>query len=447
MFNLSKRLRLFICNVPSCEIKSRHPEKNKIRKSIKISFWENFFAAGMGGVMQDYIVPYALALKATTKQIGLLSSLSYLCASLVQLKSADFTDKQFSRRSLILFSTFMHAVMIMPILLIPYFIKSNQIFWLILFNMLFVGFNTLGQGAFVSLLNDYTPANRRGSFFGWRGKIGGLVSVSFSLLAGLIMQFFKNDIIRGVGIILIIAMLARFLSWYCLTKMYDPPFHRQEGSYFSFLDFIKRARESNFARFVFFIAGMSFAINIAGPFFAVFMLKDMHFSYITYVLIVTVTNIVSLVLGARWGRLADKIGNVRVMQFTAWFIITFPFLWIVCHHPLYLMALQLVGGFAYSGFNLAAGNFVYDATTPAKRIRCFSYFNVINSASVSVGALLGGYLAMHCPRIFGYQLLFVFMVSGICRLIIVSFFSFKIKEVRRVEAIAGTDIVKNILFS
>ena len=251
--------------------------------------------------------------------------------------------------------------------------------------------------------------------------------------------------IFGFWIILTLAMTARFISWYFLTKMYEPKFKHSQSNYFSFLEFLKRARESNFARFVFFVSGLNFCVNIAAPFFAVFMLRDLKFSYLTYTLVIIPVTITTLLLIHRWGRLADRIGNVKVLKFTSLFIAVLPFLWIIYRHPAYLIFVQVLGGFAWSGFNLCATNFIFDSVSAPKRTRCFSYFNALNGFGISMGAILGGYLAAHLPELFGYQLLFLFMVSGILRFLIILFFSPKIKEVRKVEDARTQDILGLLL--
>lgn len=418
---------------------------SKIKKSLFASFWDGVFAFVMFGFTQDYLTPYALALKANVKEIGLLSSLPNFAASIVHLKSADLAERLSSRKRIILISVFLQALTILPIILIPYFIRNNHSIFLILFVMLFAGFGAVSASPWASLMSDYIPPNKRGEYFGWRNRILLLVAVGCSLLAGLILQIYKSDVLFGFWIILTLACLARFVSWYFLTIMYEPKFKHSHSNYFSFWDFLKKARESNFAKFVFFVSGLNFSVNIAAPFFAVFMLRDLRFSYLTYTFVVIPVTLTTLLLIRKWGRLADKIGNIRILKFTSLFIASLPFLWIICHHPLYLIFIQLLAGFAWSGFNLCAINFIFDSASSPKRTRCFSYFNAVNGFCISLGALLGGYLATHSPRLFGYKILSVFMISGILRFLMIIFFSPKIKEVRHVQMVNTNGILTQLL--
>lgn len=416
---------------------------NKIKKSLKYSFWDGVFASVMIGLTQDYITPYALALKASLRQVGLLSALPNLCASLVQLKSADLTEKLASRKRLILLSVFIQAFMILPIILIPHIIKINQAAFLIFLAMLFIGFGAISLGPWASLMSDYIPSNKRGHYFGWRNKILGMVAVGSSLFAGFILQTHKQNVLFGFWIILNLAMAARFISWYFLTRQYEPKFSHNIENHFTFLDFVKRAKESNFVKFVFFVAGLNFSVNLAAPFFTVFMLRDLKFGYFTYTVVMIPVVLTSLLLIDRWGRLADRIGNYRIVKFCSFFIASLPLFWIIYRHPAYLIFVQILGGFAWSGFNLCAVNFVFDSVSGPKRTRCLSYLNVINGFGISLGAIIGGYLAGHMPELLGYKLLSLFLFSSVMRFLIIFTFTPKIKEIRKpVEPLKASRMLK-----
>jgi len=418
---------------------------NKIKKSLVASFWDGIFSACSSGLITDYVTPYALVLKATIRQIGFLSAIPFLASSIVQLVSADIAEKLKSRKKAIVIFVFAHTLMFVPIMLIPYLFASQAVLFLIVFMTLYTGFSTLVSPIWVGLMTEYIPTRKRGSYFGWRNKIVSIVVIAASLSAGLILQHFRNEPLRGFLIILILAFAARLISWYFLTRMYEPRFIVDKSAYFSIIDFIKNIRHSNFARFVLFVSGMQFCVNLASPFFSVFMLKDLRFNYLTYTIIVTAVTATQIFTIGRWGRCADRIGNLKVLKFTAVIIAGLPLWWIINRHPAYLLVAQVVSGFAWSGFNLCTGNFVYDATTPAKRIRCFGYLSVFVGLAICFGGILGGHLAHVVPAIFGYKLLSLFFISSILRFLVVFFLARTIKEVRPVETMHTGDIVLSIV--
>ena len=415
-------------------------EKGKIKQSLKNSFLDGAFCSAMLGFTDQYITPFAIALKATSAQIGMLVAFPSLIASLIQLKSADVTEHLKSRMRIIRIFVFFHAFMFLPILLIPVLFEANRALWLILFVTMAASFNAFPGPAWVSLMSDHIPARSRGRYFGWRNRLLGIITVLCAFIAGFILNLFGKEKLYGFMVIVGLAFVSRFVSWYFLSKMYEPPIKVTREHYFSFWDFIRRTRESNFAKFVIYVASISFAQNISGPFFAVYMLRDLNLSYVTYTVIVTSSTIATLLTMGIWGRHADMVGNIKVIRFTSSFIPAIPALWLLSQNIAYLIVIQLFAGFVWAGFNLSIFNFVYDAVIPEKRTRCVSYFNVINGTAICCGALLGGFLAKALPPIFGYRLLTLFLLSGILRAVFAATILPTIKEVRRVEKISSLDL-------
>jgi MFS family permease len=99
----------------------------------------------------------------------------------------------------------------------------------------------------------------------------------------------------------------------------------------------------------------------------------------------------------------------------------------------------------WAGFNLCVVNFIYDAVTPQKRVRCIAYFNALTSLALCLGALAGGYLVNVLPNLLGYKILSLFLVSGLLRLTIVFLFSAKIKEVRSSEKMNNQDLFYSVI--
>ncbi len=415
-------------------------KKGRLRQSLRNSFLDGAFCSVMSGFIDQYITPFAVALKATSSQIGMLAAFPSLVSSLTQLKSADVTEHLKSRVKIITIFVFFHAFMYIPILLIPFIFKANRALWLILFVTLMASFNAFPGPAWMSLMADHIPYKSRGKYFGWRNRLLGMITVTCAFLAGFILNAFGKDKLIGFTIIIGVGCAARFVSWYYLSKMYDPPMKVTKEHYFTFFDFIKRGRESNFGKFVLYVASMSFAVNMASPFFAVYMLRDLNINYATYTAVMIASTISTLLTMGIWGRHADLVGNMKVIQLTSLFIPIIPFMWFFSHNVGYMILLQFFSGFIWAGYGLSVFNFIYDVVTPEKRIRCASYLNVINGLAVCIGALIGGFLAKNLPPIFGYRLFTLFLISGVLRAIFVIAFLPLIKEVRRVEKISSLDL-------
>ena len=142
-----------------------------------------------------------------------------------------------------------------------------------------------------------------------------------------------------------------------------------------------------------------------------------------------------------WGRRADRAGNIKVIGITSILLPFVPLLWLASHNVYYLFVANLFSGFAWSGFNLASVNFVYDASEPASRTKQIAVFNSFTGLAVCIGSLIGGYMAPHLPHLLGYNLLTLFTISGAARGLVVIILLRSIFEVRRVPEMDTMDLL------
>lgn len=389
----------------------------------------------MIGVSETYLIPYAIALGATSFEVAFLASIPALIAALVQVRSASVTQFIGSRTRLINYMVFFHALSWVPIIFIPYFMslfgKSITIPWILLLAVtLFMSLGVFAVPVWQSLMSDYIPLNQRGKYFGWRNRLQGILTVSVSISAGLVLNHFGKDSVSGFIIIFTFAMVSRLFSWFCLTQMVEPFRHTTHDEYFSFIDFLKRMRTSNFARFVLLVSGISFSVNISGPLLNVFLLKDLHLSYAAFMFVVTTAAFSGFMFQSLWGSYADRFGNIQALKLSGWGIAVVPIFWLISHNLVYLFFVQMFAGFFWGGFNLLILNYMMEVLSPEKKIRAISYFNVMNTTAIFLGAALGGLIINHLPRLFGYSFLTLFLISCACRLSAVTFLGSRVKETR-----------------
>lgn len=419
--------------------------KASVKKSLRVSTYDGICASVMIGFTQDYFIPFLLVLGGTAKQVALLTALPNFFASIIQIKTADFAVRLKSRKKVFLIFVFLQTLTILPMAFIA-FLNSSQIVLYITAVVCFTICGAFSLPAWSSLMADYIEHDKRGAYFGWRNKITGFVMMGAAFVAGCVLHGMKNvNVFFGFGVIFIFAFIFRLISWYFLMQMYELPVESKKESYFSFFDFISRLKTSNFAKFVMFGSMMTFSVNIAAPYFSVFMLRDLKFSYLLYTVVTVSATLTIYALINRWGRHADHIGNLKVIKFTAPCIAIVPLLWIFNRHPLFLIVTQICSGFAWAGFNIATNNFIYDAVSPEKRTRCIAYFNMFNGLALCFGALVGGFLLQYLPPLCGYKLLTLFLISSLLRIIVSLVIPQKLKEVRPVKHVDHDDLFLSVI--
>jgi MFS family permease len=415
-----------------------------VKESLRASFKDGIFAALMSGVTDHYATPLALFLGATVLQVGFVSALPNLLSSLSQFFAVRVIYWVGGRLKLLVRLVFSQASLFVGIAVLAASDVPSRVEWFLVLLSLAALCGGLAGPAWGSLMSDYIPARKRGHYFGWRNSVLGAVGVGSVCGAGVLLDLFRQLGYGGGFVVLFcLAALARFGSAYFIKQMDEPPHKKDPASDFTFLMFIARFRESNFLKFVTFAAALNFASFLAAPFFAVFMLRDLQLDYLTYMALHVSSALVTLVALPLWGRHGDLVGNVRVLRLSSFFAALIPFFWLLSHNPVYLMLVQMWAGFAWSGVTLSTGNFIYDAVTPQKRVRCIAYFNVINGVAVFLGSATGGWLASRLPPLFGYQLIGLFVLSGFCRLLVYVALSARFQEVRRAREVS----IRELFFS
>jgi len=314
-----------------------------------------------------------------------LSSFTCLLGPLSQLAGTKLMEK-YSRKKIIVTAVALNGLMWFPILFLSLFFWKNLFTQylpviLIIFYSIYAIFGSLGSPAWFSLLGDIVPENHRGKYFGIRNKICGIVALLTMLAGAFVLDYYKTRgyLLLIFSIFFFIAGISRLISAYLFTKHYYPKLKLEKGYYFSLFQFIKKAPENNFGRFTIYVSLLTLAVNIAGPFFTVYMLKDLGFSYITFILVNASASVFSLLTMTVWGKLSDMYGNREMLKFGSILVSLIPILWILSKNPIYLIFIpQLVSGIGWAAFNLAASNFIYDSVTPQRRGICVAYYNLLN---------------------------------------------------------------------
>lgn len=378
----------------------------------------------MRGAGESYFSAYALYLNATAGQVGLLATLPALLGSFAQLVAAWWAERRGQRLPLIVAGLAAQGLLWVPVILFPLLCPQHAVAILLVALTFYYGANHFANPLWHSLMGDLVPEDMRGRYFGERSRLMNLANFVALVSAGLVLRFAKmhGDTGAGFATIFAIAMGARALSVYKVRKVVERALPAGRLSLHP-RSLWRELKGSQFARFGVFTAVMSFSAGIAGPFYAVYMLRDLHFSYVQFMAtqaIVVVSQVGTLLL---WGRIADRFGNRFVLAITGSIIPVTPLLWLLTTQFGAILLIQLLNGIAWAGFNLSAGNFVYDAVPRERRSLYNAIHNVLTAFALVAGASLGGFLESHVAptiRVFGFGLgnsfLWIFLISGLARL-------------------------------
>lgn len=360
-------------------------------RSLEASLKDVAAYGQMVGFGETYFSAYAVWLGASSPLVGLLGTIPPFVGACLQPLAARLVDRTGRRKLFYMTGAALQGLTFLPIgasVLLPPSAAYPLLLGCVVLYFAGVHFAT---PAWNSVMGDLVPAEQRGRYFGLRGTVMVVSQWLATVVAGVGLEIFRRGGREATGFLMIFgsALAARLLSVFYLGRMKEPAYARPvrvEG----FLSFLAGARRSNFGRFTLFVAAMNFSVAVSGPYFAVYMLRDLKFTYVEFMIshaILVVTQILAL---PRWGRVGDRAGNRLILAVTAFGVTLIPFVWLFAASPWIVWGAQALAGAIWSGFNLAAGNFLLDALPQEKRTAGVAHFNL----TVGVGVLLGGLLGI-----------------------------------------------------
>jgi hypothetical protein len=381
-----------------------------------------------------YQSPSVIATGADAQGVALLSTMTNLVLSVLLIKVPSLVEGKQSlmKRTTIIIAT-ASALTWLPIVFVMLLFRAVNPLLLTALWIVSLVPTTLLFPLRDNWLASLVPAEKMGHYLSWRSVIAGVCYLGTFYLMGYVLN---RSVIRGVpesatvagnpvlarsyAFVLAVAFLASASSVVLYFWVRPPAMPKtvETKSSLSFVAFLKNARKSHLGTFIFFVSVYTFAVNLAGPLFASYMLQDLKFSMMTFTAIVSCEYIARIISLTFWGRMVDKVGSLKVLNNVTYFIPFIPVMWLFSSHFAYLCGVQMLSGTVWAAFDLSVQTFIYKATPPDQRLRYIVYHRSLTSFSAAIGTLTGAFLLNYMFRIFGSQILALFLVSGVLRMVV-----------------------------
>ena len=351
-----------------------------------------------------FLVAFALKLGASNFQIGLLAAIGPL-AQLLQLPGTLLVERLRRRRVITVVAAGLARSCWVVIALSP-FLFAKEVGLPVLLGSLVVS-SALGAVAgcsYNSWLRDLVPQDTMGSFFARRLRWMMGAGIVLSLVAAGYLDFwrkrFGEEGLTGYTILFLVGLAAGLLGLVIMSRIPEPPM-APVGEKQSLVRLLaKPFKDQNFRRLMWFLSAWSFALNLAGPFFMVYMLQRLGLSMSIVIGLSVVSQVMNFAFLRLWGRYTDRFSNKSVLlicgpllvfSILAWTFTTMPekhFLTM----PL-LVAIHAVMGVASSGLALATGNIGLKLAPKGEATVYLATNTIISSFAAGVAPILGGKFA------------------------------------------------------
>lgn len=377
--------------------------ESQLHRGLRSLLYDGMCSQVMGTLTGGaFLVAFALLLGASNTVIGLIAAVGPL-AQILQIPAIYLVEKVRLRKVLVVSSSFLSRLFWLVIAGLPWFAPESvrvPMFMAALF--LYFGLGAVSGCAFNSWMRDLIPEGIMGRYFARRLAISIALGAGLSLMAGIGVDYYEKIGEKAIGaysILFVFGAAAGLLGVYSLSRIPEPRMApAQPQGLWQLLT--EPFRDYNFRRLVLFLGSWNFAVNMAGPFFVVYMLRRLDMS-MTWIMVLAVGGqFVNVAFLRIWGTLADRFTNKSVLSVSGplfilviaiWPFTTLPDRWVLTI-PL-LVAIHVLSGISTAGVTLATGNIALKLAPRGKATAFLATNALVSGLAATVAPILGGIFA------------------------------------------------------
>lgn len=368
--------------------------------------WQALCGSGAEGLASGgLLAAFALLLGASNFQIGIMTAVPFVVQPLQIL--AVVAVERWRRRKAVAVTAYLVAfVTWIPVACIPFVIDlpSPAAVALLLVCMGLRGTaNAFLNSSWSGWLRDLVPENMAGTFFAQRMRTASTAAAVSAIVGALYVDWWKG---AGLGAeihgysyaMLFGGVILGFAAVAFMARIPEPQMLAPEGPSPSLSSTLGAPlRDQDFRGLLYFLFGRNFVINLAVPFFTVYMLTKLGLA-LTWVVGLGVLSQLSSVLFLRvWGPLVDTHGSKVILSLTTSlsFLVVLGWIFVAMPDPHVLtmpllVVLHTLIGVANAGINISSMTI---RMKMAPRNQSTAYLTAASLAAnlgAGIGPLLGG---------------------------------------------------------
>ncbi len=360
--------------------------------------WASLTGAFYSGVI---LVAFALALGANPMQIGLLAAIPF-AAQASQLPATLLIARVRQRRRIAVLVITGARVLILLLAVIAFVPDPGLGLTLLIGAQVLISvLHSTGACAVNSWLHQLIPRDNLGRFFSRRLLWGTTVSCVGTLAAAALIEHLPlANPLHAYAVAFVLAALAGFVSSHYLARAPEPqmPPPAQQRTLRSLL--LMPFQDSGFRKLLVFISAWNIASNLAAPFFAVYLIRQLGYPLTTVTGLWVTSQVANALTIYLWGRLSDRLSNKAILAVAlpAYFACTFALVFGDAVHGRILqlsllVLIHVVMGVASGGIGLAMGNLGLKLAPQGQGTSYLAAIGLVSSVAGGLSPLVAGVLA------------------------------------------------------
>lgn len=383
----------------------------KIQQNLRWFWYDGLFASASDNIIITYMTLYVLSLGATRAQIGVMSALSSLSATLLLLPGAMLVERFNHRKELtILFGGGLARLALLFLALLPFGLNGQALVLTALaLSITRDAFGNLSFPAWLSFTADIVPMEGRGRYFGSRNFIMGIAGMLTVLLVGALISHFPqpDGYQLGMGLAFVLGALST-LSFSRLREPTGQPNPQTQARLNPRTILSDLRKQPALTALIATSVLWSFFLNIPGPFFSVYLVENLKANATMVGITSTASAVAGLLVQRRLGKLADRWGARRLQLVSGLIIPILPLAWAFTTVAWHIIPINLVSGVLWGAYGLASFNLLLELTPQEGRARYSAIYQVFVTLALAAGAGIGGWMVTQ----WGYTAIFVTSAVG-----------------------------------
>jgi MFS family permease len=324
---------------------------------------KNAIYQGMGyfatyGFGELYVPAYAVLRGATEQFIGLLASVPLALGMMLQVFSPSIMRKLRERKALVTAFSLIGALSWVFMLGTAFIVPEAALPLLLIFFSVYYIVGMAEGTLWNSWAADLVPKSIRGTYFGQRNAWMQIAMVVSTLIAGIILDWFRDGtVILGFCALFALAFMCKMASWHFLSKIDDPHYEHSKTLSQHPFDFLKSGNPE-LKHLIVLYGAFIFTVQLMSPFFVVYMLRDLGFSYLEFMAVTLASQVATVFASPYWGRVSTAHSNKTVLSICLLMTSVVPVYWFFLTSFWQLALFEIMSGVAWAGINLCLFNHI-----------------------------------------------------------------------------------------
>lgn len=351
-----------------------------------------------------FLSGFSVELGAPNLVIGLLLAIPQL-SQLLQLPGIYLVEKLGSKKSLVVWGTLLSRLLLLPLALVAFLpTKPLAIIALTAIYVLSSSVGALATCAWNSWMKDVLANGALGNFFSRKLSLAGVINSGLTLAGGYFLELWTSSLklppLTGYSIMFAFGILVGLLGINLLKTMSEVSPAEVLQPVLSFRQkFVEPLKDVNYQRLLRFMFLWNFSVNLAVPFFTVYMLSVLGASMWQVTWLTIIGQIANFLMLKTWGRLIDRFCNKSVLMVCAPGLLLCTLCWVIL--PLLdqspaiwpaIVCLQVLLGLSMAGTTLAGNNIALKLAPAGKGTPYLATNAMMSALAAGLAPLFGGLL-------------------------------------------------------